>query len=315
MSKTDRIGVLKTGEYFARAGWLFREQPIHDYGIDAQVEIADGDSATGALIGIQIKSGRSYFSEQTDRSIVFRSTDRHIKYWLRHCLPVIVVLYDDERNALYWEAISETTIKRTGEHWRVDIPKESVLSPGSLDKLRALTQPPPYIQRLNALRLDRVWIDLIAQGEIVYIQFQDWVNKSLPRFKVEIGCDTRRDIASQEWPTTYGPGLSFEDLLAHLLPWADFETDEHAYEIFMEAKWMSDCYLGQDRETGETYYSMTFEEYYTPPDGIAPVSANGETDSYRLIVSLNELGKAFVVVDHYLCEEDDFEGRTFTSGW
>jgi hypothetical protein len=55
--RTERLGVLKTGEYFARAGWLFREQSPDDYGIDAQVEIADGDNATGALIGIQIKSG------------------------------------------------------------------------------------------------------------------------------------------------------------------------------------------------------------------------------------------------------------------
>jgi hypothetical protein len=53
----------KLGEFFARIGWLFREQLTDDYGIDAQVEIADGHNALGALIGIQIKSGSSYFSE------------------------------------------------------------------------------------------------------------------------------------------------------------------------------------------------------------------------------------------------------------
>jgi hypothetical protein len=36
--KTDRLGVHKVGEFFARAGWLFREQLNDDYGIDAQVE-------------------------------------------------------------------------------------------------------------------------------------------------------------------------------------------------------------------------------------------------------------------------------------
>jgi hypothetical protein len=80
--RTDRLGVLKLGDFFARVGWLFREQLFDDYGIDAQVEIADGHNALGSLIGIQIKSGSSYFSEQTESTIVFRSNDRHIKYWL-----------------------------------------------------------------------------------------------------------------------------------------------------------------------------------------------------------------------------------------
>jgi hypothetical protein len=310
--RTDRLGVLKLGEYFARAGWLFREQLFDDYGIDAQVEIADGHNALGALIGIQIKSGASYFSEQTDRSIIFRSNDKHTKYWLRHLLPVIIVLYDDEGDTLYWEVVSEDTIKRTGKDWRINIPKANILSSESLAKLQALTQPPPYTQRLNRLRLDRAWIDLIAQREVVYVEFEDWVNKSLPRFAISIGCDTRDDIASQEWPMTYGPGLSFEELLAHLLPWADFKMDEDAYDNFMEENWMNECYSGHDKETGKTYYSMSYDEYYTPPEGIVPVSDNGETQGYRLIVELNELGKAFIVVDDFLSDEDDFDDRRFT---
>jgi hypothetical protein len=59
--RTDRLGVAKVLSFFARVGWLFREQLTDDYGIDAQVEIADGHNALGALIGIQIKSGSSYF--------------------------------------------------------------------------------------------------------------------------------------------------------------------------------------------------------------------------------------------------------------
>jgi hypothetical protein len=76
--RTDRLGLHRLGGFFAGVGWLFREQSTDDYGIDAQVEIADGHDALGALIGIQIKSGSSYFREQTDNTIVFRSNDRHI---------------------------------------------------------------------------------------------------------------------------------------------------------------------------------------------------------------------------------------------
>jgi Domain of unknown function (DUF4365) len=207
--RTDRLGVHKLAGFFARVGWLFREQLTDDYGIDAQVEIADGHNALGALIGIQIKSGSSYFSEQTDSTIVFRSNDRHVKYWLAHSLPVIIVLYDDATDTLYWEVISEETIKRTGKAWRVDVPKEKILSKESLGELQALTQPPPYIQRLNRLRLDRAWIDLVAQDEAVYVEFEDWVNKSLSRFEVKIGCDSRGRYCDPEMAYDVRPWAVF----------------------------------------------------------------------------------------------------------
>jgi hypothetical protein len=310
--RTERIGVHKLGEFFARVGWLFREQPTEDFGIDAHVEIAEGDKALGALIGIQIKSGLSYFAKTNDKSIIFRSNDKHVEYWVRHRLPVIVALYDVDKDVFYWEAISKDNVRRTGKDWRIDVPKQNILSEESLPKLKALTQPPPYTQRLNRLRLDRKWIDLVASGEVVYVEFDDWVNKSLPRFAVEIGCDTRNDIESQQWPMTYGPGLSFEELLAHLLPWADFRMDETAWENFMENEWMNECYMWHDKETGETFYSMPFSEYFAPPDGIQPISRGGEVDGYRLLVELNDLGRAFITVDDYLVEEDGLENRTFT---
>jgi hypothetical protein len=125
--RTDRLGLHKLGEFFAEVGWLFREQPTDDYGIDAQVEIADGHDPLGALIGIQIKSGSSYFREQTNDTIVFRSNDRHIEYWLNHALPVIIVLYDNVSDTLYWEFISYNTIKRTEKAWRVDVPKGGLI--------------------------------------------------------------------------------------------------------------------------------------------------------------------------------------------
>ena len=310
--KTDRVGVHKVGLFFGSAGWLFREQTVGDYGIDAQVEIANGDEATGALIGIQIKSGQSYFSEQTANSIIFRSNDKHIKYWLGHRLPVIIILYDDQRDRLFWEVVSQDTIKKTAKNWRIDVPKNNILTLESLEKLKNLTQPPPYIQKLNRLRLDRAWIDLILAGETVHVEFEDWVNKSLPRFSVQIGCDSKDCIASQTWPTIYGPGLSFEELLEHLFPWAEFAMDEEAYEQFMEERWDSECYCGYDREDGVTYHTMPFSEFYEPPEGIVPISENGETEGYRLILSLNELGRASVLMDDHLREDDGPWNQTFS---
>ena len=78
-TKTDRLGVSKLEYYFSLHGWLFREQALHDYGIDAQVEIVIDGKPTGDLIAIQIKSGKSYFSESTDTMFIYR-TDNNRSY-------------------------------------------------------------------------------------------------------------------------------------------------------------------------------------------------------------------------------------------
>lgn len=309
--KIERSGVHSVGKFFSDSGWLFREQPSNDVGIDAQVEIVEEDAPTGKLIAMQIKSGMSYCRGGSERSFVIQCKNRHINYWVNHSLPVIVVLYNPENKNLYWENVSEKTIKKTKGSWKIEIPKTKVLDSNSLVDLCSLTQPPPDIRRLNKLRLDRIWIDLLAQGEVLYVEFDDWINKSLPRFVIRIGCATRNDVKEREWPTTYAPGLSFEELLKHLIPWADFNLDEEAYRDFMEESWMENSFMWYDNETGVTHYTMAFEEYYEPPDDIVPIGSNGETESYRLILSLNALGRSFLTLDNYLKEEDDLGGRSF----
>ena len=311
-TKTDRLGVSRLEFYFSENGWLFREQSLHDHGIDAQVEIVEDGRPTGELIAIQIKSGSSYFSEQTKSDVVYRADDAHIQYWSRHALPVIIVLYDPEADALLWERVTDETIINTGKGWKINVPKSQVLVAESLAAIKSLTQPPPYIRRLNKLRLDKRWIDLIANGEIVYIEYEDWINKSLPRFQFTIGCDSREDIENESWPMTYMPWVSMEDAIAHVVPWASVDMDMEAHAEYMETVWAEECYSWHDKETDTTYYSETFEEWYRASEGIVPVDANGETETYRLVLSLNEIGNAFVELDEYLLAEDYVEERAFT---
>ena len=298
--KTDRLGVSKLEHFFSTHGWLFREQFTQDFGIDAQVEIVHEGQPTGALIGIQIKSGSSYFSEETETGFNYRTDDRHVSYWSRHVLPVILVIYCPKRDECYWERVSEDTLQSTGKSWKLDIPKANVLSEESLSAFCNLTQPPPYIQKLNKLNLDSHWMVLLAQGETVYVEFQDWINKSLPRFQLRIGCASRDDVVEETWPTTHGIGFCIEDALSHLLPWANYEMDLDAHLEYMESVWHDECYSWHDKETNTTYYSRTFEDWYEPPDGLAPVHADGEVEGYRLLLSLNELGKAFLTLDDFL---------------
>jgi hypothetical protein len=211
---------------------------------------------------------------------------------------------------MHWQQLCKETAESTGKNWKVLVPKANDFSNPriTLRRLAALTQPEPYIRRLNKLRLDKHWIEKLADGVEVKVEFDDWVNKSLPQFQITLSCEEESEV----WPTVYGPGMSIETMLSHFLPWADFSLDQEAHRDAAEDTWMAECYSYQDDETGKVYYTNAFDEWYEPEEGIVPVSSNGETESYSLLLSLNALGQSFLVVDEYLEEDSELEGRTFT---
>lgn len=308
--QTERLGVSALDYFFSAHGWLFREQTTHDYGIDAHIEIVADGRPTGKLIALQIKSGTSFFAEETNDAYVFRTDDKHIAYWVSHSMPVVVVLYNPETEQAYWQYVSRQSVEATGKGWKLCIPKVSMFGQPErcLQALEDLTQPEPYVRRLNRLRIDRHWMDLLDQGRDVRVHFDDWVNKSLPRYQITICTDDEQET----WPTLYAPGVGIEEMLNHFFPWADFHLDLEAHEEGARENWISHCYMGRDKETGEVYYTMPFKQWYTPQEGIVPVSEDGETASYSLFLSLNEFGRSFLFIDDYLGDPDAPENIGFT---
>ena len=308
--QTERLGVSTLDHFFSEHGWLFREQTTHDYGIDAHVEIVEDQRPTGKLIALQIKSGTSFFKEEAADSYVFRTNDKHIAYWVSHSMPVVLVLYNPERKTAHWQQVTRESVERTGKQWKVLVPKADMLvdAKRTFKSLESLTQPEPYIRRLNRLRIDRRWMDLIEEGVQVRVAFDDWLNKSLPRYQVTIYTDNEREA----WPTLYAPGVGVEAMLQHFFPWADFVVDEDEYERGAEGRWEADCYWYHDSETKESFYSQEFDDWYEPPKGLVPVSDNGEVASYVLILSLNDFGMSFIVIDDYLSDQNSPEIIGFT---
>ncbi|AFY84321.1 DUF4365 domain-containing protein [Oscillatoria acuminata] len=135
-SHTGRLGVAGTQLIFKRLGWIFREQPIEDYGIDAHVEVVENNTATGQLIALQIKSGKSWFKEKATNSFIFRGKREHLEYWQKHSLPVIVVLYDDEGQVAYWQSVNSSNVQKTDKAWKLIIPFEQQINIKSLEKIK-----------------------------------------------------------------------------------------------------------------------------------------------------------------------------------
>jgi hypothetical protein len=285
--QTERLGVAALEYFFAEHGWLFREQTTHDYGIDAHVEIVTDQRPTGKLIAIQIKAGTSFFAEETNNEFIFRADDSHIAYWVGHSMPVVVVLFNPETKQAYWQHVSRETVESTGKGWKLSIPKVSMFEHEErcLEDFAQLTQPEPYVRRLNRLRIDRHWMDLIVDGYEVRVQFDDWINKSLPRYQITIFAEDEKET----WPTLYAPGVGIEEMLAHFFPWANVATDWDACDEYQAGKYE-----------------------HSEPEELIPISENGETATYSLLLSLNELGRSFLEIDDYLADPHATEKIGFT---
>lgn len=60
----ERMGVYHCGGIAEYNNWMFREQPINDVGIDAHMEFTEANGEVRQLLGLQIKTGQSWFKEK-----------------------------------------------------------------------------------------------------------------------------------------------------------------------------------------------------------------------------------------------------------
>ena len=128
-------------EAFATLGFAFRIQDAEDYGIDAHAELIEAEHPTGRLLGIQLKSGSSYFTERQGDSYVFRADQTHVEYWIGHCLPVLVCLCDVDNRQIYWQLVNPQTAISTGEGYKFLIPMSQKVDSDSASTLTDLLTP------------------------------------------------------------------------------------------------------------------------------------------------------------------------------
>jgi Domain of unknown function (DUF4365) len=140
-SRIGRIGIAGTQLIFTRLGWIFREQPIEDYGIDAHVEVIEDEKATGRLIALQIKYGESWFAEKTINGFVFRGDVNHLRYWQKHSLTVLIVLYNHIEEVAYWQVVNSRNAQKTNKGWKLIIPfSQKIVDRISIDRINEFSK-------------------------------------------------------------------------------------------------------------------------------------------------------------------------------
>jgi Domain of unknown function (DUF4365) len=108
--------------------WVFREQTTEDYGIDAHVEIVEDNVVSGKLLGLQIKSGLSWFAAPGPGGWWYRPRDAHVQYWTHHSLPVVVVLHHPGTGRCHWQLVNQDAVERTATGgWRMLVMDAHVL--------------------------------------------------------------------------------------------------------------------------------------------------------------------------------------------
>ncbi|WP_429911415.1 DUF4365 domain-containing protein [Glycocaulis sp.] len=281
---TERIGVSRVETTVTQElGWIFREQLVADFGIDAQLEIVDGNP-TGKLIAAQIKSGDSY-AEEKDDHFIFRGKLRHLDYWNDHSLPVILILYIPKYDNIYWQVVSEENLTRTNKTWKLNIPKSNILNSQSKYKLGRLGDGTLQQQRLRQVQLLKPTLEKLASGSDLFLETEEWVHKSLGRGDLKLILTNKDGSESVVFHKShFYAGYSFYEILQIRFPWAKISVDEDYYDVNF-------C---------ESVYDI-YSKLYIELEPIYPYRVGaGEVAFYRLRMEISDFGNHILRFLDYL---------------
>jgi hypothetical protein len=312
-NSTERIGVCHCGEIAERNNWMFREQPVNDIGIDAHMEYVESSGNPKQLLALQIKTGESWFKEEKEGYIVFRDiNERQYNYWTTNSLPCIVVLYSPNNDVCIWQKLTTETIEKTkggeGKGFFVKVPLSQVfLNDLSNEQLLSFTNLPEHIINYNFLLSQKEFMQIIQDGGEVKLHSIEWINKTSGRGETELIVDDGESIKKYSYPYWF-PFTPYTDVFPRLFPWADFSVDEDYYEDYDEALWREyHCYY--DKEDDEwSIVGDSFEEFRRKLDPLRSIDYSGEVAEYMLVLSLNDLGRAFLKVNEYVSQSQAYAG-------
>lgn len=113
-------------------GWIFRRNhQEHDFGVDGYIDfVSEGGDVTGQTIAVQIKTGRSYLSENGSIHW-YTDTKEHLNYFLNLPISLLLIICDPEKKACYWDKLDNSNVYYQGDKWKYPIPKIKLLLPES----------------------------------------------------------------------------------------------------------------------------------------------------------------------------------------
>jgi hypothetical protein len=150
----ERMGIAAVQSYAASRRQIWRETGTGDVGVDGNLEYVTADGfATGRIVALQVKSGRSYFAHPSGRGWKFYAEAKHRNYWESFPLPVLLVLHDPDSGASYWTDVRQALRTRKAESQFIEVLSDNEL--GETDAIAlfesAGIQDQPFIEDLNGV--------------------------------------------------------------------------------------------------------------------------------------------------------------------
>ncbi|HFJ9482213.1 DUF4365 domain-containing protein [Bacillus cereus] len=126
----ENLGLSRIHYECAQMNAIWRQTIGNDLGIDGIIEfLEEGKSvSTGLMVGVQVKSGPSYFQHEQGNYYVYYPKKGNVIYWKGYILPVILVLYKPKDGVsddlcLFTNVKSQIT---TTENNKILIPKDKI---------------------------------------------------------------------------------------------------------------------------------------------------------------------------------------------
>jgi hypothetical protein len=120
--------------------WIFR--PVHledDFGLDGYFDVIGSDnSVTGKYLGVQIKTGKSYFSSKKNFGWQFTGENKHLNYYLNSNFPILIILVDLDNSIAYWVEFDLEKITQSTNGWSIIVPQKNVLKKKSKVTFKSL---------------------------------------------------------------------------------------------------------------------------------------------------------------------------------
>jgi len=141
-SRKEKAGINAVRRTLAEDfGWT-PEDVVNDFGVDLTVEVCDSNP-TGRFLGLQVKSGPSYFKERRGDYVVFRFSPSHYSYWTGYSLPIVVVLYHTDSRKAIWEHVTPEKCIKCGRRWKLNVPLRQELTPQFAPELERIAADQP----------------------------------------------------------------------------------------------------------------------------------------------------------------------------
>ena len=269
-NEIKRLGIYTADRMTANMpGLIFRAQREGSTGLNAHLEILTEDSSR--VTGLRIYAPEE--AEKSARGYVCIGEMEKAAYWLQHSLPVVVMVYEHERNKILWEAVTTENLEISGSRWEIVVPYENEYgTEEAAHQISNLTCTSPYLARLA---VDKSWIEFINGGGKIFLELDEWINQPTSRGNLRL-CLEGFENGIYQWPFSTSPDMPHVLRLPSLFPWASLEVDEDFYN---------------ERNS------------HSPESGalVPYVIEAGEIARFRFKMSLNELGRAFLAVEPFTC--------------